>query len=155
MEEPENGIHPEKISAILDLLQDICTDISQPVGDDNPLRQVIINTHSPGVVQLVSQDSLLLAESKGAMAPTGVRYRRVVYSPLPNTWRTKIDGNSYKPVSLGRLLGYLLPTKGSEDLHDVAVLPGFKIPKRVKDRSDIQDVQHKASQLSILFGADV
>lgn len=154
LEEPENGIHPEKIGAILKLLQDICTDITQPIGDDNPLRQVIINTHSPGVVQLVPEDSLLSAESKEAMTLSGIRYRRVVYSPLPNTWRTKIDGNSYKPVSLGRLLAYLLPTKGSEDLQDTPVLIGSRIPKRVKDRSDIQDVQHKALQLSIPFGAD-
>lgn len=154
LEEPENGIHPEKIIAILDLLQNICTDISQPIGDDNPLRQVIINTHSPSVVQLVPEDSLLLAESKEAISLNAVRYRRVVYSPLPNTWRTKIDGNSYKPVSLGRLLGYLLPTRGSEDLHDLSALSGPKTLKRVKDRSDIQDVQHKALQLSIPFGAD-
>jgi hypothetical protein len=38
MEEPENGIHPERIGAMLTLLQDIAVDPTEPVGDDNPLR---------------------------------------------------------------------------------------------------------------------
>jgi len=50
LEEPENGIHPERIPAMLNLLQDIATDVAEPIGPDNPLRQVIGNTHSPAVV---------------------------------------------------------------------------------------------------------
>ena len=49
-EEPENGIHPGRIPAILQLLQDIATDPQEPVDDTNPLRQVIVNTHSPALV---------------------------------------------------------------------------------------------------------
>ena len=44
LEEPENGIHPERIPAILELLMDVAVDTQQPVGNDNPLRQVIVNT---------------------------------------------------------------------------------------------------------------
>jgi len=46
LEEPENGIYPDRIPAMLRLLRDIATDTEEPLGDDNPLRQVIINTHS-------------------------------------------------------------------------------------------------------------
>ena len=42
LEEPENGIHPERIPAILDLLMDIAVDTQQSVGIENPLRQVIV-----------------------------------------------------------------------------------------------------------------
>ena len=48
LEEPENGLHPDRIPAMLRLLQDIATDADEPVDEDNPLRQVIVNTHSPG-----------------------------------------------------------------------------------------------------------
>ena len=43
-EEPENGIHPYRIKAMIDVLKDLTTDFS-----DNSLsvRQVIVNTHSP------------------------------------------------------------------------------------------------------------
>jgi predicted ATPase len=57
LEEPENGIHPKRIPAILRLLEDIAVDVDEPVGKDNPLRQVIINTHSPVVVNQVNDDS--------------------------------------------------------------------------------------------------
>jgi len=50
LEEPENGIHPRRVRAMLDLLQDIAVAPDEPGDEDNPFRQVIINTHSPVVV---------------------------------------------------------------------------------------------------------
>ena len=47
-EEPENGIHPFRINAMAHLLYNISTDFSDQHA---PLRQVIINTHSPVVVK--------------------------------------------------------------------------------------------------------
>ena len=46
-EEPENGIHPFRIGAMGMLLKDLCVDFSDK---DMPLRQVIVNTHSPVLV---------------------------------------------------------------------------------------------------------
>ncbi|SHF34027.1 AAA family ATPase [Chryseobacterium vrystaatense] len=46
-EEPENGINPQKVSTMLDLLTDLSSDFSD---DQAPLRQVIVNTHSPVLV---------------------------------------------------------------------------------------------------------
>ena len=62
LEEPENGIHPERIPAMLRLLEDIPADTGEQAGADNPLRQVIINTHSPSVVGQVPDESLLMAD---------------------------------------------------------------------------------------------
>ena len=42
-EEPENGIHPARISTMLNLLADLSTDFSD---SELPLKQVIVNTHS-------------------------------------------------------------------------------------------------------------
>lgn len=64
LEEPENGMHPDRIPAMLDLLRDIATDATHPVGDDNPLRQVIVNTHSPLVVRQVAADELVYLKEK-------------------------------------------------------------------------------------------
>ena len=44
---------------MLKLLQDIATDTDYPVGPDNPLRPVIVNTHSPSVVRQVLDENLL------------------------------------------------------------------------------------------------
>ena len=46
-EEPENGIHPFRIKAMTELLKDLSVDFNQV---DIPLRQVIVNTHSPVLV---------------------------------------------------------------------------------------------------------
>ena len=63
IEEPENGMHPQRIPALLRLLQDIAMDAQLPLGDDNPLRQVIISTHSPLVVSYVPDDALVYVRS--------------------------------------------------------------------------------------------
>jgi predicted ATPase len=46
-EEPENGIHPFRIKAMTELLKDLSVDFNEI---EVPLRQVIVNTHSPVLV---------------------------------------------------------------------------------------------------------
>ena len=43
-EEPENGIHPFRMRAMVELLHSLASDFED---DDDNLRQVIVNTHSP------------------------------------------------------------------------------------------------------------
>ncbi len=49
-EEPENGIHPFRIKTMVDLLKDLSTDF---MDSEMPLRQVIVNTHSPLLVNII------------------------------------------------------------------------------------------------------
>ena len=112
LEEPENGIHPERIPKILNLLQDIATDTDEAIGLDNPLRQVIINTHSPSVVKQVPDDSLLIAELKETVR-SGVRFKRVSFGCLPGTWRSKAP-EGVNIVQKNKLLAYLNP-EGQSD----------------------------------------
>jgi predicted ATPase len=130
LEEPENGIHPERIPAMLQLLQDIATDPNQEVNDDNPLRQVIINTHSPTVVQLVPEDSLLIAEPYEHLVDQH-RRRAVRFAALPQTWRA--ERNSTAVISLGHLLAYLNPVG-----NPAAPTATFSRARRVIDRDDMQ-----------------
>jgi predicted ATPase len=137
LEEPENGIHPERIPAMLRLLRDIATDVDEPMGPDNPLRQVIINTHSPAVVGQVPDDSLLIVELKETERSGGRFFKRASYSCLPRTWREEAPEGA-NVVSRGNLLAYLnpvIPATKSEFKPD-----GQKAAKtsRVVDREDIQ-----------------
>lgn len=51
-EEPENGIHPFRIQAMARLLKELTVDFEDT---ETPLRQVIVNTHSPVLVsQLIN-----------------------------------------------------------------------------------------------------
>lgn len=51
-EEPENGIHPFRIATMTSLLKGLTTDFSDKTY---PLRQVIVNTHSPILVKQVDK----------------------------------------------------------------------------------------------------
>ena len=106
MEEPENGIHPARIPAILALLQDIAVDTQLPIGDDNPLRQVVINTHSPSVVMQVPESSLLFAESITSRTSTGASFQKVEFRAVKGTWRERLGVTA---VAVGKLLAYLSP----------------------------------------------
>ena len=147
LEEPENGIHPEKITSVLRLLQDIAVDSSCAVDIDNPLRQVIVNTHSPLVVQNIPEDSLLLAELKEDLVEgKKIKFKKVVFSPLSRTWRTRIDTKS-RPVSMGKLLSYLSASP-AERKQENSIVAEESIPyvthqqtKRVIDREDIKQLK--------------
>ena len=107
MEEPENGIHPDRIPSILKLLQDIATDPNEPADETNPLRQVIVNTHSPSVVMAVPDAALLLAKPAKTLRESK-QFIRVEFACLPDNWRTHAV---VKPavVTKGEMLSYLNP----------------------------------------------
>ncbi len=91
LEEPENGIHPERIPAMLDLLENIAMDPEEPEGDGNPLRQVLVNTHSTEVVGQVADDDLLMVVTENRILD-GKFVPCPAFRALPNTWRTETPG---------------------------------------------------------------
>ena len=135
LEEPENGIHPKRIPFILNLLRDISVDTNEAVGSDNPLRQVIINTHSPEVVKQVPDNSLLIAELK-QVSDSDKPYKVLSFSCLPDTWRAAIF--EAEIVQRGRVFEYLNPTQASEETSAQVISPASKPVRRVMDREDMQ-----------------
>jgi predicted ATPase len=135
LEEPENGIHPERIPAMLQLLEDIATDVHSPLGPDNALRQVIINTHSPAVVAQVDEEDVLVAEVKETVGKNGLRFDRLVLSCLDGTWRAR-PGDS--PIAApAAFLPYLNPARLHFGAHPSGRRSGTK-KRRVADRDDLQ-----------------
>jgi predicted ATPase len=61
LEEPENGVHPNQLPSLLNLLRDIACDTDLPVDETNPLRQVCFTTHSPGLVGLLRTEEMRFA----------------------------------------------------------------------------------------------
>lgn len=144
LEEPENGIHPEKINAMIRLLLNIAVDTSFKIGEDNPLRQVIINTHSPIVVKHVPSDSLLLANSKEVFSEVfHEKIRKTSFSALPNTWRT--DKDDQDEVSLGAILNYL---DGGAILFDESNLELLRKSRKI---NNVSDHVEQLEQLKISF----
>jgi predicted ATPase len=101
LEEPENGIHPSRVRAMMELLGDIASDTNSAVGPDNPLRQIIINTHSPLVVESLKSDDLLVS------LPVKIRgITATVFAPIEESWRA-VDAPRTPTVPLGMLQEYL------------------------------------------------
>ena len=132
MEEPENSIHPSRISLVLGLLQNIATDVTIPVGLDNPLRQIIVSTHSASVIQEIFDDTLLIAELEEDV-PEDQQYTGARFSWLSNTWRATALPE-VAPVSRDQLLAYLGPTMPRTPLSKSKLQRN----RRIIDRSDIQ-----------------
>lgn len=132
-EEPENGIHPRRIPAMLRLLEDIASDPQSVTDEGNPLRQVIINTHSPSVVRQVPESSLLVAELvEGFKVVEGkppLRFNKLEFGCLNDTWRAKrIPG--HRVTTKASLLAYLNPAAGER--------ANRRETLRVMDRPDLQ-----------------
>ncbi len=107
MEEPENGIHPAKLAAMNDLLQDIAVNSNQPIGNDNPLRQVIVATHSPYFVMLQNKADLVLAREKWSDDGSSEILESLKCSPFKGSWRC--EGGSSDYADLIEFQSYLLP----------------------------------------------
>jgi predicted ATPase len=113
MEEPENGIHPTKIAEMIRLvrrLADSQTDIDESTESmNNGLRQVIINTHSPIVIQEVAPGDLLFASTV-----TSAQGSFVEFLPVLNTWRHDPDSRYVPPGDIRRFVEGLSSVTSSE-----------------------------------------
>lgn len=134
LEEPENGIYPSRIPSMLKLLESIAVnpdEASDPVS--NPLRQVIINTHSPSVVSSLAHDTLIITRSVREHGSTVAEF-----CCLEGTWRAKREESlvkSMRVISKSDLLVYLT------DEPIVAPL--------LAKRDDIVTVRESAKQLGL------
>lgn len=121
---------------MLELLRDIAADSSLPCDEDNPLRQVIVNTQSPAVFQQAPEGDVLVAElvedvraSPADNAGGRVRFLKLQFSCLEGTWRAwKIEG--HRITGKGNLLAYLNPSAAERDSDPTR--------RRVMDREEVQ-----------------
>jgi predicted ATPase len=103
MEEPENGIHPAKIGEMVTLLRSLSVDPAEPPGTDNPVRQVVVNTHSPRFVWSQEKEDLLLALPRSVMR-AGQEVRTLDLLPMTGTWRRSNQGYAASKALIGDYL---------------------------------------------------
>ncbi len=103
MEEPENGIHPAKIQAMVTLLRDLAVDPQEVPDADNPLRQVIVNTHSPRFVVFQNDDDLLVALPR-SLVINGRTVQTLKFAPMWGSWRADSEGDGVSKGLIGEYL---------------------------------------------------
>lgn len=89
VEEPENGIHPSRVPNLAELLKDYAVDVDGPVAADNPLRQVVLNSHSPEIARQLSFGDIVLVER----AVTGNEGPVSVFRPVAGEWRAALESD--------------------------------------------------------------
>lgn len=97
IEEPENGIHPSKIPALMRLLRDI---------SEKPGCQVIVNTHSPALVAQTPAEDIIVAYPVQRAEPDGRRYTFPRFAGLKGTWRQ--DAGMHV-ATISQVMDYLDP----------------------------------------------
>lgn len=143
LEEPENGIHPKKINEIITLLEEMSTDLGAPVDENNPLRQVIINSHAPLVVSEVPEDSLYLA-SEAEMFKEAFN-KKVTYtnfSALTKTWRTTKGLCVTAPLWMMKdYLGFDVDLEPSLNEKEVHYQPNRMQPKKTVKANHLEQLK--------------
>lgn len=124
MEEPENGMHPANLEAMNLLLHDIAVDPYEPVGDGNPLRQVIVATHSPYFLQLQQKDELVLARSVKRRSACGF-IEPLVCQPYKETWRCTDEERGVAAIALQN---YQTPPRGDAKTIQADLFDGDSLP---------------------------
>ncbi len=133
LEEPENGIHPARIPAIVELLSQMVVDTKVVIGPENPLRQIIINTHSPLVIQRLQTEDIIVSQAyrrDGASLST--------FSPIIGTWRSGGDeepATQVRGVAFGALLAYL----AEDDVLDKSIIGKLNVIQEYKHQLGLLD----------------
>lgn len=130
LEEPENGIHPARTPTLLNLLADIAVDPMLSPEPGNPLRQVIVNTHSPSIFREAPDDSIIFAKMSEMKDGRGQLCRGSAFYCLSDTWRAKAERPDI--MSRGDMLPYFSLAAARET--DEEKPPS----RRVVDRDDVQ-----------------
>ncbi|MFM9434455.1 putative ATPase [Janthinobacterium sp. CG_23.3] len=115
-EEPENGIHPAKMGAMLSLLKELAVDTTLSAGEDNPMRQILIATHSPVLVNLETQDDLIYADIVKVRGLDGKPASTIRCKSLRDSWRSRAGTEC---IDKGSVIAYLALPQGSQILLDL------------------------------------
>lgn len=98
-EEPENGIHPQRIGDMINLLEGLTVDYDD---DDVFLRQVIINTHSPKLIGCLCpinrKPNPKISVWLSKMVPITYKTSDNIKSVLRITKITPVDNNPFQEL---------------------------------------------------------
>jgi predicted ATPase len=75
-EEPENGIHPARLKAVIRRLRELVTDPHSEKVDDAPLSQMILSSHSPVVLSCLDDENIVFFDLTTVVDPKTKRVRQ-------------------------------------------------------------------------------
>ncbi len=121
LEEPENGVHPFRLKNMTRLLREMATDFNDPEQVDEPLRQVLVTTHSPTFISQPGMlDSLLFAYTVTQIVPgqPTVDVTRMVPIVAQKTVSYPLAGTDIGKAEMSYTLDEVRKYLDSEVIHD-------------------------------------
>lgn len=110
IEEPENGVHPSRLKAMIHRLRDLVTD---PLGADGsseePLSQMMLNSHSPVVLSGLQEGEMVFADMVSVAGPKAkvVSRKTRIRSVRPKDQGQLLDDSSSEFISRFEVDKYL------------------------------------------------
>lgn len=96
VESPESGLHHSRIPGLVDMLRDFAVDPSENIASDNPLRQVIVKTHSREVVRHLRPEEIVFVGHATRSKRSG-GLRTSAFRHVEGTWRARVPTSARMP----------------------------------------------------------
>lgn len=115
-EEPENGVHPFRLENLVSSLRDLTTNFTALESCNQPLKQLLVNTHSPVLVRKLDVGrELLFANMVSQLQPNQQKPQRVTRI-FPVQARNQLNLFSGLPAEQGYAVAEVLKYLNSTDL---------------------------------------
>jgi predicted ATPase len=113
-EEPENGIHPQRLRSMIHRLRDLVAPLSQTSADtQGTLSQLVMNSHSPVVLSTLADGGAYFADTVSVLNPQSAsRSTRTRIRPVMMKDQTTMFGDSSRVVTkfeVEHFLSHALP----------------------------------------------
>jgi hypothetical protein len=106
-EEPENGVHPFRVEQIVELMRSLTTDFTDGNDVAWPLRQLLVNTHSPLLLAQLQDKELLFAYMPTFIAPADGGSAGQVTRIVPTSRQATLWSDQQTPISRHQIEKYL------------------------------------------------
>jgi predicted ATPase len=107
IEEPENGVHPFCAEQIVEQMRSLSTDFTDEDDVAWPLRQLLVNTHSPLLLAQLKDKELLLAYMPTLIAPADGGDVGQVTRIIPTSRQAAMWSDQQTPISRHQIEKYL------------------------------------------------
>ena len=109
-EEPENGIHPMRLQSLITRLRELLTNpSSKEIDKEEPLTQMLLNSHSPVVLSCLKDGEMMFAEMVSEADPNTKHLNRKtrIRSVRPEDQGELFKGNGREYVTRFEVSKYL------------------------------------------------
>ncbi|HAI69402.1 MAG TPA: hypothetical protein DCM38_08200 [Gammaproteobacteria bacterium] len=105
-EEPENGIHPQRLKSMIQRLRELVTQPQEDAFWDEPLSQILMNSHSPVVLSglEVEKGEVMFADRVSQIDLNQTRIRKTRFREVSKSDEIVADQNQVWPSEVERYL---------------------------------------------------